>query len=327
MTDPTSRALSLLGMLQSRPSWSGQELAERLGVTTRTLRRDVDRLRDLGYTVNADAGPGGGYSLGRGEAIPPLLLDEEQAIAVTIALTQTAQTGDGPHAEAALRALATIDDVIPAAVRHRLQALRDATSITRASSATSVSADLLMPCAEAIRRSVRLTFTYRDRRGAATDRTVEPHRLIAERHTWRLVAYDLDRDDWRTFRLDRLTLPTPGTWRFTPRPDLDDALADLDRPTPPEAWRHQVTVHIHAPLATVTESLPHLAGHLRSLDETTTEFRTGADDPRDAAWWLARLDHDFTVIGDDTTRDAVARLGRRLQRAASPGRAGEGDER
>ena len=136
---------------------------------------------------------------------------------------------------------------------------------------------------------------------------------------WVLVAFDLDREDWRTFRLDRLREPVLGTWRFVPRPGAEEVLARLDEPAPPSAWRHEVTVRIHAPCEEVAAHLPRLAGHLRPLEDGKTEFRTGADDPDGAARWLAMLEHDFAVVGDQEVVDAVARLARRLTRSANGG--------
>lgn len=313
MTDPTSRTLSLLGLLENRPVWTGTELAARLQVSDRTLRRDVERLRSLGYVVEADPGPGGGYALGRGQVVPPLLFDEEQAVAVTLALTRAAQATPGPEAETALRALATVDALMPSALRHRLAAFRESSTVT----ATGEGPDpqLLLTCADAIRRQLRLNFSYRDRHGTTTTRSVEPHRLVARNSSWLLIAHDPDRDDWRTFRVDRMRQPQVSTWRFTLRPDLAQVLAGLDDPVPPSAWRHQVTVHIHAPCDRVRAVVPHGAGQLRAVDDSTTEFLSGAEDPHHAACWLARLEFDFTVLGDVEVVAAVAQLGNRLQRS------------
>lgn len=322
MTDPTTRALSLLSLLQARPFWRGEDLAAELGVTARTLRRDVGRLRQLGYTVDAGAGSGGGYSLGRGGALPPLTLDEEQAVAATLALTRLAGDGGSPHAEAALRALHTIDAVTPARIRERLRGLRaafEAGAPPGPDAAEPLDPADLLTCADAIRRSLRLTFVYTDRRGASTQRRVEPHWLVPVHGRWVLVAFDLDREDWRTFRLDRLREPALATWRFVPRPGAEEVLARLDEPAPPSAWRHEVTVRIHAPFEEVAAHLPRLAGHLRPLEDGKTEFRTGADDPDGAAGWLAMLEHDFTVVGDQEVVDAVARLARRLARSVNGG--------
>lgn len=322
MTDPTSRALSLLSLLQARPFWRGEDLAAELDVTPRTLRRDVGRLRRLGYTVDADAGPGGGYSLGRGGALPPLTLDEEQAVAVTLALTRAAGDGGSPHAEAALRALRTIDAVTPARIRERLRGLRGVSEMDlppNPDPAESLDVADLLTCADAIRRTLCLTFAYTDRHGASTERRVEPHWLVPVNGRWMLVAFDLDREDWRTFRLDRLREPAVGTWLFVPRAGGDEVLSRLDEPAPPSAWRHEVTVRIHAPVDEVAAHLPRLAGHLRPLGDGETELRTGGDDPDNAARWLAMLGHDFTVAGDQEVVDAVGRLARRLAQSANGG--------
>lgn len=324
MTDPTSRTLSLLSLLQARASWRGDELAAELGVTARTLRRDVERLRRLGYTVQARPGSGGGYSLGRGGVLPPLTLDEDQAVAVTLALIDAAGDGCSPYAEAALRALRTIDDVTPTRVRERLRGLRTVAEDGLPSRGRGEAPDdapvdtrTLLTCAEAVRRTVRLSFSYTDRRAQRTERRVEPHRLVPVRGRWKLVAFDLDREDWRTFRLDRLSAPAVGTWRFAPRPGLEEILTRLDEPAPPSAWRHEITARIHAPLEHVAASLPRLAGHLRTVGPGETEFRSGAEDPDDAARWLTTLRHDFTLVGDDAVAAAVERLARRLGRSVA----------
>lgn len=314
MTDPTSRALTLLGLLERQALWSGRDLADRLGVTTRTVRRDVARLRALGYCVDTAPGEGGGYRLGRGQVLPPLLLDDDEATAATVALTGVVLGGQGVQAEAALRALAKLDAVTPPPLRRRLDVLRQAVSLPER--ADGLDADLLLRCADAVHRSLRLTFTYVDRHGARTLRTVEPHRLLARGRSWRLLAFDLGRDDWRVFRLDRMSAASVGTWRFGPRSDLEQALARVDEPVPAHAWRHEVRIRIAAPPSEVAASLPRLAGRLVAVDEETTEFVSGADDPTEAAMWLARLDYDFTVTSGEEIRAAVRALGARLVRAA-----------
>ncbi|MEJ6014046.1 YafY family protein [Corynebacterium sp. H127] len=315
MTDPTSRILSLLGLLESRDCRTGAQLAERLGVTPRTLRRDVDKLRNLGYVVQAEAGPGGGYILGRGEVLPPLLLDDEQAFVVTAALLRVANSGNGEEAEAAMSALSTLDGLLPTTVRQRLTAVHTAAAFSSPSDALDIG--VLLPCAEAIRRQVRLEFSYRDRKGMLTERRVEPHRLVSRGRNWLLLAFDLHRKDWRTFRADRITAPKIGTWHFQERADVSEALQRLAEPVPVTAWEHQVIVHIHATCDEVVAAAPRLNQYVRPLDAATTLFATGADDPHAAAHWLSAIPFDFTVIGDEAVIAATHELGERLSKAAT----------
>lgn len=316
MTDPTSRALHLLGLMQARAVWSGPELARQLGVTTRTVRRDVERLRALGYTVESDAGADGGYSLGRGQVLPPLLLDEREATAVTLALSMAARGLRGVDPEAALSALGKIDAVTPGALRFRVSGLRAAMDLGELPGA-SADAGALLICADAIRRQVRLRFAYRDRNGQDSQRQVEPHRLTSTAGGWRLTAFDLDRDDWRTFRLDRLAQAAPTTWQFRPRPGLQEALDRAHRPAPPEAWKIQIQVHIHAPLALVEQELGGRVGRLVSLGEAGTLLQSGATDAADSAWWLARMPFRYTILGDDAVLAATRELARRVGEATS----------
>lgn len=317
MTDPTSRALRLLGLLQSRPSWTGAELADELGVTARTLRRDVDRLRTLGYTVDAEPGVGGGYSVGRGRVIPPLLLGEDEAMAVTLALVGAAAHGVVGDGQAALRALGKLDDVLPGPLRERVRGLREAVVVgaSRAPGAV-VDHDVLATCAEAVRRRLRLRFDYVDRLGRSTERRVEPHLLAATGRVWRLACWDVDRGAWRTFRLDRIGGPELTTWGFRPRAEPPQIAALLAEPMPLTAYRHQVTVRVACDADTLAAELPDGAGEVEALGAGRCEFRSGVDDADEAATWLAEIVHDFVVLGDDEVRAAVARLGDRLTRAA-----------
>lgn len=312
MTDPTSRALTLLGLLESRVTWTGPELAERLGVTTRTLRRDVDRLRELGYVVDAEPGAAGGYSLGRGQVLPPLLLDEEEALAVTVSLVTAAANGLAADAESALRALGKLEDVLPPALRRRSRELRASVEVV---GQERVDAEVLSRAAEATRRHQRLRFHY-ETDGRASDRWVEPHHLVARDQHWYLLAWDVDRSDWRTFRLDRASAAAISGWEFRPRADLPAAIERMREGMPISAYRHQIVVRVAASLDEVAARLPRNAGRLEPVDDHTTDFITGADSPDHAAWWLGALGFDFTVLSDDATREAVAALAARLARAA-----------
>lgn len=225
MANTSSRTLRLLSLLQTHRYWPGGELAERLGVSPRTLRRDVDRLRELGYPVNASRGVDGGYQLQAGAALPPLVVDDEEAVALAIGLRAAAGGGVAGIEESAMRALAKVIQVMPQRLRRRVDALRQATVPAVWGGGPSVDAATLTTVAQACRDEERLRFGYRARDGEDTRRYVEPHRLVSLGRRWYLVAYDLTRHDWRSFRLDRLSEPVSSRERFRPRelPDADAA--------------------------------------------------------------------------------------------------------
>ena len=227
MANTSSRTLRLLSLLQTHRYWPGAELADRLGVSVRTLRRDVDRLRELGYPVEAHRGVDGGYQLAAGAALPPLVLDDEEAVALAVGLQAAANGGVAGVAEASVRALAKVVQVMPPRLRRRVEALRAVTvpgDVRRRRAGRRPGA--LTAVAQACRDAERLGFGYAAADGTRTDRHVEPHRLVPLGRRWYLVAYDLDRHDWRSFRLDRLDAPRATGARFRPR-DLpaDDAAA------------------------------------------------------------------------------------------------------
>ncbi len=227
VANTSSRMLRLLSLLQARRYWSGADLADRLGVSLRTLRRDIERLRDLGYPVDAQRGVDGGYQLAPGAALPPLVLDDEEAVALAVGLLGAAQSPVAGVAEASVRALGKVVQVMPKRLRRRVDALRAATeSGTWAVSGTSVNAEILTTLAQACRDAELLAFEYIAADQERSHRRVEPHRLVSLGRNWYLVAYDLSRDDWRSFRLDRLTLPQTTGARFLPRTlPADDATA------------------------------------------------------------------------------------------------------
>lgn len=230
MADTSARTLRLLSLLQTHRYWSGTELTERLRVSARTLRRDIDRLRELGYPVDARPGVDGGYQLAAGAALPPLVLDDDEAVAITVCLQAGSQgAGDG-LAEPSIRALGKLVTVLPTRLRSRVDALR---AMTESSAWTAVPlsdvdpavlTDLALTC----RREERLTFTYTAADGRTSTREVEPHRLVSLGRRWYLVAYDLTRHDWRTFRVDRLTASATTGARFRPAPSRP--------PTPPPSF-------------------------------------------------------------------------------------------
>ena len=223
MTTTTSRLLNLLSLLQTRRDWPGSVLAERLNISHRTVRRDVDRLREMGYSIHATMGADGGYRLDAGSELPPLLFDDDQMIALAVSLQAATVTGVGIE-EAALRALTTVRQVMPSRLRHRLNALEFTTIPSRPGDAApaSVSADVLIALSTAARASEVLRFDYASRRlddasEPAPPRRVEPHHLVTSHGRWYLIAWDLERDDWRIFRADRITPRTPTGPRFSPR--------------------------------------------------------------------------------------------------------------
>lgn len=218
MTGTSSRTLQLLGLLQSRRHWIGTDLADRLDVSLRTLRRDVDRLRELGYPVQADRGVGGGYQLAHGAPLPPLVLDHDEAVSVTIGLLNCAHTPVAGVAEASARALAKVIPVMPPRLRHEVTALQAATAPTTSPwSGTDINPDDMVTVAQACRDSERLRFNYTAADGAQSHRRIEPAQLVTLGRHWYLVGFDLDRDDWRTFRLDRLSDATSTRQIVQPR--------------------------------------------------------------------------------------------------------------
>ncbi|QIQ06554.1 helix-turn-helix transcriptional regulator [Streptomyces liangshanensis] len=226
MQKTSARLLSLLSLLQTRRDWPGALLAERLEISPRTVRRDVDRLRELGYPIVTSKGPDGGYRLGAGTQLPPLLFDDEQAVALVIALRTAATSGAGTE-EAAARALATVRQVLPARLRHRVDTLH-VTAVERPTTHTSpqVGGAVLVTLGAAVHARETLRFDYSspsappagaDHTDSPPARRAEPHHLITWNGRWYLVAWDLDREDWRTFRADRITPRTPNGPRFPPR--------------------------------------------------------------------------------------------------------------
>jgi len=310
MTSTTQRVLNLLNLLQSRPVWTGPELAERLGVTTRSIRRDVERLRSLGYPVNAAKGVGGGYQLGRGRALPPLLLDDEEAIATAVSLRLAAGGTVAGASEAAVRTLAKLDQVLPARLRAEVRALHDAIS-TLEGGQVEVDADALLLLARACRDTVRAEFGYRSHDGTATQRRVEPYQLVATGRRWYLMAWDLDRDDWRTFRLDRIEKPRETTWRFTRREHPDPATY-VQRGLTSGRYRWQARIRVAAPVAAVREKVTVASATVTAIDESTTLLEAGSDHLYGLAFHLARIGYPFEVLDPPELRDALVALGRRM---------------
>ncbi|MEV6769499.1 YafY family protein [Nocardia sp. NPDC051030] len=322
MLETSARLLRLLSLLQARRDWTGPELAARLDVTTRTIRNDIDRLRELGYPVEARPGAAGGYRLGVGGALPPLLLDDEEAVAVAIGLRTAAIGSIAGIEESALRALTKLQQLLPSRIRHRVDAFQHALPIP--SRGPRVDPEVLTIIAGACRDHERLRFDYRAHSGSASRRSVEPHRLVNHRQLWYLLAWDIDRSDWRTFRADRIQPRTPNGPRFTPRalpPDAEIA-ARVERRIGEATWHFRARVIVHAPAAQVRDRLP-IPVDIEVLDENRCAFEPGSDSPELLALYLGMLGADFEVVDSPELAVALGNLIDRYQRAISGHRASE----
>jgi predicted DNA-binding transcriptional regulator YafY len=245
----SSRTLQLLSLLQTHRYWPGAELADRLGVSLRTLRRDVDRLRDLGYPVEAQRGVDGGYQLAPGASLPPLVLDDDEAVALAVGLLGAARSSVAGTAEASVRALAKVVQVMPRRLRRRVQAMQAMTeSLIWAPPLASIDPQTLTTVAQACRDCERLEFDYTAAHGTSAHRRVEPHRLVSLGQRWYLVAFDLDRREWRSFRLDRVDSPPQPGAGFVPRAlPGDDAAAFVRAGVERPGGARQVSVVVDAP--------------------------------------------------------------------------------
>ena len=275
MLTASSRLLRLIALLQSRRYWAGRELSERLEIDPRTLRRDVDRLRELGYPVKASAGVGGGYQMGAGAEVPPMLLDDEEAVAVAVSLRAAMASVAGIE-ETALRLLAKLDQLLPARLRRRASALH-AVTISLRGSEPLADAELLTGTAAACRDQECLQFGYRDRGGRVTQRRVEPMRLANAGRRWYLVAWDLQRGDWRTFRSDRMSGPLRTGPRFTPRTPPMDLAEYVKRSISHSPFEYQLRIRLRGSMQEMAPRLPPWAGVLEHESETSCILATGAD--------------------------------------------------
>ena len=308
MLETSARLLRLLSLLQTRPSWSGAELADRLGMSDRTIRRDIERLRDLGYPVHAARGVAG-YRLGAGAALPPLLLDDDEAVAVAVGL-RTAAAGIRGIEEASLGALAKLEQLLPSRLRRRVNAVQASTlPISGDGAGPRVDPAVLAMLAGACRDRERLHVAYLDHHGSLGRRAVEPYRLVSWGRRWYLVAWDLDREGWRILRIDRVepTTVTPTGQRFTPRelPEGGDLAAYVSRRVSAAAWRYHARVRVHAPAEEIRRRIPAAAGVVEAVDEGTCLLRTGANTLETLAVYLGMLGADFRA---DEPPELVAHL-------------------
>ncbi|MFE7749332.1 helix-turn-helix transcriptional regulator [Streptomyces sp. NPDC057428] len=299
MLETSARLLRLLSLLQTPREWPGTELAERLGVSGRTVRNDIERLRTLGYPVDASRGATGGYRLAAGSAMPPLLLEDDEAVAVAVALRNVSGSALAGTEETAGRALAKLEQVLPSRLRRRVRALQQyAVPVPADRPAPHTDTELLMTLTAACRDHERLRMEYRDHAGATARRLVEPQRVVNWGRRWYLVAWDVDREDWRTFRVDRLTPLLPAGPRFAPRLDPEgDAAAYVAGKASAAAWRHRARVTVHAPAQAVLERINPAVGTVEPVDADTCVLDTGADSLDSLGVHLGMLGFDFTVTG------------------------------
>ncbi|MEV4890709.1 WYL domain-containing protein [Nonomuraea sp. NPDC055795] len=317
MLDTSVRLLRLLALLQARPLWSGAELAGRLGVTSRTVRNDVERLRILGYEVRSATGTAGGYRLGAGAAMPPLLLDDEEVVAVAVSLQAAASGTVTGIEETSLRALAKVEAMLPARLRGRLAALRAAT-VSVAGRGPTVDAEVLAEVAAATRDQVRLRLVYEGHGGGVSERVVEPHRLVYTGRRWYVVAWDVGRGDWRTFRADRVRLRVParGAGFVAREISAQEAAARVMRGAGSVAWRVPARVRFFASAEVVSGVLAPAAGLVVAEGVDRCVLETGGDSVEALAGFLLSLGLGFVVVDPPELRERLEVVGRRLLAAA-----------
>ena len=317
MTETSSRLLELLWLLQARREWQGAELAHRLEVSGRTLRRDIERLRQLGYPVESLTGPAGGYKLRAGTAMPPLLLDDDEAVAIAVGLRTAARASVAGIEETALQALVKLEQVLPAHLRRRVRALGAAT-ITPPADGPTVDPQHLTVIAAACRDSERLRFAYQSRDGTDSRREVEPHSIVNLGRRWYLVAWDRGREDWRTFRVDRLDRPASTGVGFDPRKlPSKDAAAYVERSITAAPSRFEARVTLRVPADEVASKVPSYWGTIEPIDEHTCEYRTGDEHLDWLAVRIAMLGVDFEVREPPELVAELRTLADRLERAAA----------
>jgi len=308
---PAARLLTLLSLLQTRPSWTAPELSDRMGVTARTVRRDIAQLRELGYPVDAEPGPHGGYRLGSGAALPPLLLTDDEAVAVVVGLRVATGHNVAGFEEAAVAALAKLEQVMPSHLRHRIDAVHTSTVPISGRAGPPVDATTIVLVAQACRGLERLRFDYVDSGGDPTDRLVEPYRLVHVDRRWYLVAHDHGRAAWRTFRLDRMSSPRLTGARFVRR-DEPDAAAMVTEGLALHAHEEQAVVDLDVPIEVALEEIPVSIGVLEPA-RRGCRLRIGGDID-----WMARflvnLPFGFRVVEPPELRAELRSLGERLQR-------------
>lgn len=315
MLQTSARLLRLLSLFQAQRYWSGADLSQRLEVTGRTLRRDVDRLRSLGYPVHSTSGTAGGYQLGAGATIPPLLLDDEEAVAVALGLRTSASGSVSGIEEASVRALLKLEQVLPPRLRHRVAALHSYI-VPLGTRGPTVDAELLSVIAAACRDHEGIRFSYHNRSGAPSIRVVEPHRLVHTGYRWYLAAWDIGRKDWRTFRIDRIEGKLKTSTRFRPRtPPEGDFATFVSKSLAQAPYPYRARVTLRAPLATIAQRIPPSVGVLEAVDEYSCVLDTGSHSLEGITIHLSLLGVDFQVHEPPELIDYIGRLADRLLQA------------
>lgn len=318
MLETSARLLELLSLLQLKRDWTSSELAGRLDVSTRTVRADIGKLRSLGYPVDARPGVAGGYRLVAGTAMPPLLLDDDEAVAVAVGLGAVATRGIGVE-ETSLTALAKLEQVLPSRLRRRVEAVREATSAVPGAE-PALDLPVLGGVAAAIRSHERLRFGYTKPGCSEAARHTEPQRLVSWGPLWYLLAWDLDRNDWRVFRVDRMALRAPTGSRFVPRVIPEDKVVEyVVRRVSKGSWKYRARILVHAAAAEVAAKI-QIPVDIEVVDASMCRVVLGADDADQLALWIAQLDVDIEVIEGDELAAAFDRLATRFRRGAGGAR-------
>jgi predicted DNA-binding transcriptional regulator YafY len=315
MLETSARLLKLLSLLQVRRDWTGPELAGRLSVDVRTIRRDVDKLRSLGYPVTSLPGATGGYQLGAGAELPPLLLDDDEAVAVAVGLRTAANGTVAGIEETSVRALTKLEQILPTRLGRRVRALQAHTTPLIAAG-PMVDPETLTIIAAACRDQQQLRFTYAPTQGEPTKRLVEPQGLVHTGRKWYLVAWDVSKEDWRTFRVDRITTEPTLAARCTPREPPAESLAEfVSRQVSSSVYTYQAVLTIHAPLQAVAERTSPVSVTLEPIDDHSCRMRTGADTLDRIVFHLMFLGFEFDVHEPPELKDHVRTLIGRLQNA------------
>jgi predicted DNA-binding transcriptional regulator YafY len=318
MSETSGRLLNLLSLLQTPREWPGPELARRLGVTTRTVRNDVERLRQLGYPVEATRGAIGGYRLSAGAAMPPLLLDDDEAVAIAVSLRTTTGGAIEGLEETALRALTKLQQVLPTRLGRRVDALQSHTvRVAGQRRGPQVDGRMLALIAATARDREVMRFRYSDHAGSASERRVEPYRLVNWGRRWYLVAFDVERDDWRTFRVDRIAEPRSVGHRFTARPlPAEDIAGYVAAKTRQVQMKVRGRVIVQASAEQVEARMGAWSeGSIEPLGPDRCLLQLGGRSVEDIAFWLGILDTDFEVVDSPELAAAVKRVADRYTRA------------